>query len=92
MNFRTAFLAATRQRKDLSPALRAKLDRAAKADPARHKRLWMAMEHIVAHRYERETGQKITANFDWSKLMQWLIDNLPAILKIVASLLALFAV
>lgn len=49
--------------------------------------LWKAAQNLVAHRYERETGIKIGANFDWSTILTWLIAAMPTIIKLLLLLL-----
>jgi hypothetical protein len=55
----------------------------------RFPRLWKAMESIVIHHYEQSTGTKLVGKVDWSNLLTWLTENLPTILKIIATILAI---
>ena len=88
-DFRSAFLYAASVQKNQSAATTKRIAKAAAADPKKHKRLWKAMENICAHRYERQTGNKIKS-FGDGQFLQWLVDNLPTILKLIMSILAMF--
>jgi CelD/BcsL family acetyltransferase involved in cellulose biosynthesis len=66
------------------------LDSAARL-PAGERR-WTAFEHLVAHRYERLTGQVITDAFDWRQAVAWLIAELPALLKIAIFIFTIVAI
>ena len=91
MTFRESFILAC----DLNPAAtrgqKRRIERARKADPrnAKTRKRWQRMEARVAKRYEKETGRKVS---DWGDgtIIQWLIDNLPAILQLIMSLLMMF--
>jgi hypothetical protein len=89
-DFRGAFFWAADQQVGLGKTFRNRIAAAKSADPKKHKRLWQAMENICIHRYERQTGKKFTTWGDGT-ILQWLVDNLPAILKIIMSILAMFA-
>ena len=66
------------------------LDACCKIDEASHPHLWGMLEHAVAHRYEKATGQKIDSSFDWSTIKQWLIDHWPQIVSMLCSIISLF--
>ncbi|MBU0846687.1 hypothetical protein KKH23_05805 [Patescibacteria group bacterium] len=89
MTFREAFLLAC----DLHPTAtkgRAKLLARVRRADVRNKRVaarWARLEKKIGARYYKETGQKVG---DWRDILQWLIDNLPAILKIILTILMLF--
>lgn len=57
---------------------------------ARHPRLWKMAENMVLASYERKTGTKIVGKPDWSTIIDWLITNGPAILKLIMSIIAMF--
>jgi hypothetical protein len=84
MTFRDAILEAA-GKTTLTKRQRAALERA-KAE--RHPRLWRAFENVVRIRYERDTGKKLPAQFDWSTILDWLITNLPTILPLILTLFA----
>lgn len=52
-----------------------------------HPRMWQAVQTTLRVRYERRTGKDALA--DPQSFLDWLIKNLPAILTILAALLAL---
>lgn len=87
MTFRDAILDACRAQADSVNAdpLLAGVLKTLEDTPPRHKRFWVFLEHAVARHYERETGKRPPA--DWKKILDWLIANLPAILKIILALL-----
>lgn len=66
-----------------------KLDKFTQA-AAKHPRLWKMAENMVLASYERQTGTKIVGKPDWSSIIEWLITNGPAILKLIMSIIALF--
>jgi hypothetical protein len=95
MTFREAFLFAV----DANPKARrgnAKaLDRARKADiqNRRVQRHWASAEKIVVRWYRRNYGdppRDKAGAIDWSQLIQVLIDNLPAIIQLLVTIIALF--
>ncbi len=49
--------------------------------------LWRAVQNLIEHRYEKSTGSKA----DWTApaFLAWLIQNLPAIIKIVLLILSM---
>ena len=65
-----------------APAMAKKLD-ANQNGGKKFPRLWKGVEHFIAHKYERETGVKIGAGFDWATILEWLKTVLPLILKII---------
>ena len=91
--FREAFLVAC----DQNPrAIRGKtrlLRRVQRADPRRNRnaRRWARIEERTAARYKKDTGRVVT-DFGDGHFLQWLIDNLPAILSLIMKLLALFGI
>jgi len=90
MTFREAFLVACEQNPKALRGNTAMLKRVRNADPRRPivRALWRRAEKKSVAKYERETGQKVTA-FDGS-FLTWLMENLPAILQAIMSILALF--
>jgi len=54
-----------------------------------HPRVGRIIRHIILHRYEKDTGIDVgTAN--WQTIIAWLLENLPAILKLILSFMSLF--
>ncbi len=51
--------------------------------------LWKSLENAVKHRYFEETGIKIGAGFDWSTILEWVIEALPILLKVILIIFAL---
>lgn len=86
MTFRTAVLTAAKRTK-LSAKTAAKLERLQAEAPVKHKRFWAVAEHVVANKYERQTGKKVK---DWQQILDWLVANLPAILQLLITILPLF--
>lgn len=84
MNFKEAILETFERKTKLSGNTKKAAERARKE---KHPRLWKALENVVAHRYERATGETVTAGFDWSTALDWLLENLP---KIISLIIALF--
>ena len=64
--------------------------RVARRSPEDNPRLWAAMEHNTAHRYERKTGNEIYAGFDWASILDWLKANWKTIVSVLLSLLMAF--
>ena len=58
---------------------------AAELDPADRRVFWSIAERIVSHRYRRATGH--VGKIDWQAALDWLIQNLPAMLKILLTIL-----
>ncbi len=56
----------------------------------KHPRLWKMAENMVLAAYERKTGVRLKGKIDWSSIIDWLVTNGPAILKLILSLIALF--
>ena len=89
MTFREAFLLAC----DLNPTAtkgRAKLLARVRRADVRNKRVaarWARLEAKVGARYYKDTGLKVG---DWRDILDWLVSNLPAILKIILAILLLF--
>lgn len=86
MDFKTAVMRASANA-ELTRSAKEKL---ATFQGTSHPRLLAACEHVAAHRYERATGKRlptVNGQLDWSKAWQWLIDNLPALLKLFAAFL-----
>lgn len=52
----------------------------------RRPRLWKIVQKTMEEKYLEETGQLPSA--DWQSFLDWLIENLPAILKMLSLLLA----
>lgn len=91
MTFREALIqTALNNPKALNARQRKAFTKLADERKPRFPRLWKAMENIVVHRYEQDTGEKLVGAVDWSKLITWLTENLPTILKLIASILVLF--
>jgi hypothetical protein len=89
--FREVFFQAASKAKGLKAADQKRLAKAQAADPKKHRRLWTAMENLCAHRFERQTGLKYGAGtLGDGTFLKWLIDNLPTILKLVMTILAMF--
>jgi hypothetical protein len=95
MTFREAFLFAV----DANPKAKrgnAKVfDRARQADirNARVRQRWARAEKVVLRWYERNFGdapRDKAGAVDWSKIIQVLIDNLPALIQLLMTLIALF--
>lgn len=55
-----------------------------------HPVMWSVADRILTRRYERETGK--SAKADPSSFLDWLVANLPEILKILAMILSFLAV
>ena len=91
MTFREAFLVACDQNPKATAGHRRRIARVARTDPRnkRAARRWKRMEERTAKRYKAETGQTVT-DFGDGQFLQWLIDNLPTILKLIMSILAVF--
>jgi hypothetical protein len=89
MTFREAFLAACELNPKAMKGRSALLARLRRSDPRCRvtRRLWERMEKKVAARYRKETGQEVG---DWREILDWLIENLPAILQIIMTILMLF--
>ena len=89
MTFREAFLLAC----DLHPTAtkgRAKLLARVRRADVRNKRVaarWARLEKRIAAKYRKDTGQEVG---DWRDILDWLVTNLPAILKIILTILMLF--
>lgn len=90
MTFREALIRARNESKSLPASTRAKLTKAVEANPTKHKRLWKAAENVAIHRYEKQTGKQFTEWGDGT-ILKWLTDNLPALLKLLMTILAMFA-
>lgn len=58
--------------------------------PTDHPRLWHALEHTVAHRYERMTGNVLPEGVDWASIKSWLVEHWPQIVSMLCSLIMLF--
>ena len=84
-NFRETFIEASKLVEH-----NATVERACSTTEADHPRLWRALEHVVSHRYERMTGEKIIAGFDWATIKDWLIAHWPQILSALCSIIMLF--
>ena len=56
---------------------------------ARHPILWKAAEFVVRRQYQKQTGKKLPRDFDFSKIVEWLTENMGTILKILIPLLLL---
>jgi len=84
MSFRQAVLEAASR----DPKLSRKFTRALEASDTEDRRIfWGVAERVVTRRYRRATGK--VGKIDWQAALDWLIANLPAILKILLSLLVL---
>lgn len=92
MTFREAFWHAAQQNRKVRIRRRL-LDRiaAADAEEPRFKRLWERMEDKAKARYMEDTGRTVT-DFGDGQFLDWLVENLPKILEIVMTILALFGV
>lgn len=51
-----------------------------------HPLLWRALENKMAREYEREHDQTVAQAGGWQQLLDWLVENLPAILKLIMTL------
>ena len=57
----------------------------------RHPRVGHRLEDIILMAYEHDTGVDVhLAAVDWQAVIAWLVANMPKILEILLSLLALF--
>jgi len=54
-----------------------------------HPRISRVVRHVIEARYEAATGID-PGSVDWQTVIQWFVENMPQILKIILSLLALF--
>jgi hypothetical protein len=53
---------------------------------------WPVLETIVRRKYQRQEGKNLPKGaFDWQKLLDWLVKNLPAIISLILALLPLLA-
>lgn len=91
MTFREAFITACDLNPNATRGHRRRIERARKADPRRPRtrKRWERMEERVRKRYEEETGKK-AGEWGDGQMIDWLITNLPAILKIIMSILMMF--
>ena len=84
MSFRQAVLEAASR----DPKLSRKFTKALESADNEDRRIfWGVAERVVTRRYRRATGK--VGKIDWQKALAWLVENLPAILKILMSLLVL---
>ena len=93
MTFREAFLYAC----DRNPKAcrgKAKLIRQAQQADFRNKRVakrWERMEERMVGQYKDDTGRDVK-EFGDGKFLDWLIENLPKLIQILMTILALFGV
>lgn len=89
MTFREAFLIACLENPKAVKGNARLIARARDTSPMRPvaRRLWERMEKKVATRYRKETGQEVG---DWQEILDWLVANLPAILQLIMTIIALF--
>ena len=95
MTFREAFLFACTANPNGIRGKAKLIEAARKADIRRPavRRLWARAEKRVLTWYEREYGEPpetAAGAIDWQQIIQLLIDNLPAILQIILTILAMF--
>jgi len=83
MDFRTALL--TVVDRTLDDELASSLKGKRKNNP-----VWGILELYVRRLYFHKTGKRLSKTVDWSKLLDWLKENLPAIIQLIVSLLAVF--
>jgi hypothetical protein len=57
---------------------------------ANHPRIDRMVQHLILAKYEQANPTTDVTAVDWTAVIQWLVDNLPTILKLVMSLLAIF--
>lgn len=57
----------------------------------KHPRISRIIKHVIEERYEAATGND-PGSVDWGTVIQWLVDSLPTILKLLMSLFAIFGV
>jgi len=90
MTFREAFLLACELHPTATTGQKRLLNRIRQTDPrpAGARRLWARMEKLAERRYRKETGY--TGAIDWGSILDWLVENLPAILQILMAILMLF--
>ena len=55
-----------------------------------HPVAWLAVEHNVRAMYYADRGIIIAAAPDWSKFLDWLMANLPAILDMIMKIISKF--
>ena len=92
MTFREAFLTACDQNKKVHIRRRLmRRVRSADPDEPRIKRRWARMERRTAARYKADTGRTVT-DFGDGQFLDWLIENLPAILELIMKLMAMFGI
>ena len=48
------------------------------------------LQSLLLHKYEHDTGN--VGAIDWTKFLTWLTTNMPAILQMIMSILAMFGV
>ena len=87
MSFRLAVLEAVASDPKLSRKFTRALSNAAEDSAFDGRMFWSMAERVVTRRYRRATGK--VGKIDWQKALDWLVENLPAILKILLSLLVL---
>ncbi len=85
LNFRPAVVEAANQT-HLSESDRQELHLADTRGPLLY---WRAMEHIVTHKYQHETGVTLPQGFDWLTVVDWLVAHLPMILSLILTIFAL---
>ena len=89
MTFREAFLAACELNPKAMKGQAKLLARLRKADIrlTRVRNRWALIEKRVVARYRKDTGKEVG---DWRTILDWLVENLPAILQILMAMLMLF--
>ena len=58
-----------------------------------HPFVGMMIQHAILIRYQRATGKDALAGaVDWKSVLQWLVENMPKMIELLLSLLAMFGV
>ena len=52
-----------------------------------HPILGGALQILLVHRYERQTGD---TTFNWQNFLNWLVQDLPTIIQVIMSLITVF--
>jgi len=65
------------------------LARLARIDETRP-RIGRIIQHIILNRYEEAHPEADVTAVDWTAVIEWLVENLPTILKMILSILAIF--
>lgn len=59
---------------------------------ARRPLMGLVMQQVILHRYMQAHEQTdMAATVEWTKILEWLVQNMPTILQILISFLGVFA-